>query len=204
MTGFGPPYNICGVAPVTAIQRPTGERGRIERGRMKGKHSKPRTEHLVSAGGVVYRRVDGNIEAVLCGRHLAPQPSDNPGVRSPDASTGLVRWSLAKGTPDPGETLEETALREVREETGLEVEISAPIDSIEYWFAERGKNVRFHKTVHFYLMVPRGGDTNQHDPEFDVVQWFPYDQALDAVGYPNEAGVLRKALDLINQPAETP
>ena len=170
---------------------------------MKGKHAKPRTEHLVSAGGVVYRRVDGNIEAVLCGRHVAAQPSDSSEAQFTDEANRPVRWSLAKGTPDPGETLEETALREVREETGLEVEIDAPIDSIEYWFAERGKNVRFHKTVHFYLMVPRGGDTDQHDPEFDVVQWFPYDQALNAVGYANEAGVLRKALDLINQPRET-
>ena len=199
-----PLYNICSVAPVTSTQRPTGQRGRKERGIMKGKHTKPRTEHLVSAGGVVYRRVDGNIEAVLCGRHVAAQPSDISGDQFPDEANRPVRWSLAKGTPDPGETLEETALREVREETGLEVEIDAPIDSIEYWFAERGKNVRFHKTVHFYLMVPRGGDTNQHDPEFDVVQWFPYDQALNAVGYANEAGVLRKALDLINQPRETP
>ena len=170
---------------------------------MTGKHSKTRTEQLVSAGGVVYRRVNGNVEAVLCGRLVGPQPFDNRGDPPSAKTAGAVRWSLAKGTPDPGETLEETALREVREETGLEVEINAPIDSIEYWFAERGGKVRFHKTVHFYLMAPRGGDTSQHDPEFDVVEWFPYDQAMSAVEYPNEAGVLRKALDLINRPAET-
>ena len=183
--------------------RPASDRFKTRR-RMKAKRSKPRTEQLVSAGGVVYRRVDGNVEAVLCGRHVTPQTADNPGGQPSDTATGAIRWSLAKGTPDPGETLEETALREVREETGLEVEINAPIDSIEYWFAERGGNVRFHKTVHFYLMVPRGGDTDQHDPEFDVVQWFPYDQALKSVGYPNEAAVLRKALDLINQSTEAP
>ncbi|PKB63991.1 MAG: hypothetical protein BZY80_04480 [SAR202 cluster bacterium Io17-Chloro-G2] len=117
---------------------------------------------------------------------------------SPNPEAGnKIRWSLAKGTPDAGETLEETALREVREETGLEVEIDAPIGSIEYWFTERATKDRFHKTVHFFLMAPRGGSTDQHDPEFDVVQWFPYDEALATVGYPNEAEVLRKALALI-------
>jgi 8-oxo-dGTP pyrophosphatase MutT (NUDIX family) len=146
-----------------------------------GKGKRPRIEEPVSAGGVVYRKVDGEIETVLCGR-------DNP-----------VRWSLAKGTPDPGETKEQTALREVREETGLEVEIEEPIQSIDYWFADRESDVRYHKTVHFYLMNTVGGDTNQHDPEFDVVQWFPCDEALQTLAYANEADVLRKALELISQ-----
>jgi 8-oxo-dGTP pyrophosphatase MutT (NUDIX family) len=109
---------------------------------------------------------------------------------------------LAKGTPDPGETLEETAAREVREETGLEVQIQKPIKSIDYWFADRENDVRFHKTVHFYLMVPTGGDTDQHDPEFDVVQWFPSDVALKTLAYINEAEVLKRALELISERGE--
>ena len=174
-------------------------------GSMKERNSKPRTETLVSSGGVVYRWVEGTVEAVLCGRHVSPHPGHKANADTqPAGAPSDVRWSLAKGTPDPGETLEETALREVREETGLEVEIDASLGSIEYWFAERGGNVRFHKTVHFYLMVPQGGDTSQHDPEFDVVQWFPYDQALEMVCYSNEAEVLRKALKLINRAREIP
>ena len=141
--------------------------------------AKPRVETPVSAGGVVYQRNDGHLETVLCGRS---QP---------------VRWSLAKGTPDPGETLEQTALREVREETGLEVEIDGSLGSIEYWFADRSKDVRYHKTVHFYLMVPVGGNTDQHDPEFDVVQWFKTEDALNTLAYPNEVNVLQRALTLI-------
>ena len=140
---------------------------------------KPRIEEPVSAGGVVYRRAGNGIETVLCGR-------DNP-----------VRWSLAKGTPDPGETLEQTALREVREETGLETIIEEPIKSIDYWFSDREGAVRYHKTVHFYLMAPVGGHTNQHDPEFDVVEWFPCSEALNRLAYANEAEVLQRALDLI-------
>ena len=141
---------------------------------------KIRVESLMSAGGVVYRRVDGRIETVLCGR-------DTP-----------VRWSLAKGTPDEGETTEETALREVREETGLEVTLDSTLGSIEYWFADRDSEVRYHKTVHFYLMNAVGGDTERHDPEFDVVRWFPFEEALRIAAYPNEAQVLRRALELIS------
>ncbi|MGZ8481758.1 MAG: NUDIX domain-containing protein, partial [Candidatus Limnocylindria bacterium] len=85
-----------------------------------------RTARATSAGGVVIRTVDGRIEVVLVHR------------RSPRL------WALPKGTPDSGETLEETALRETREETGLEVEIEAPITAIRYYFV-RG-TTRFHKT----------------------------------------------------------
>ena len=141
--------------------------------------SKPRVETPVSAGGVIYQRISGQLETVLCGRS---QP---------------VRWSLAKGTPDAGETMEETALREVREETGLEVEIDGSLGSIDYWFADREKDVRYHKTVHFYLMVPVGGDTDKHDPEFDVVQWFNAEDALRSLAYANEVNVLQRALTMI-------
>ncbi len=142
-------------------------------------NAKSRVENPVSAGGVVYQMHGGRLETVLCGRS---QP---------------VRWSLAKGTPDAGETLEQTALREVREETGLEVKIDGPLGSIDYWFGDRDKDVRYHKTVHFYLMVAVGGSTEQHDPEFDVVRWFNTDDALNSLAYPNEVKVLKRALILI-------
>ena len=142
-------------------------------------NAQSRVENPVSAGGVVCQMNGGRLETVLCGRS---QP---------------VRWSLAKGTPDDGETLEQTALREVREETGLEVEIDGALGSIDYWFADRGKDVRYHKTVHFYLMAPVGGATDQHDPEFDVVQWFDAEEALKTLAYANEVHVLQRALDLI-------
>ncbi len=142
---------------------------------------KLKVKEPVSSGGVVYRRSDVGLEVVLCGR-------EEP-----------VRWSLAKGTPDPGETLEETALREVQEETGLEPVIEERIRSIDYWFSNKENGVRYHKTVHFYLMKCVGGDVNLHDPEFDVVQWFPYEQALDLLAYPNESDVLREAFNLITR-----
>ena len=79
--------------------------------------------------------------------------------------------------------------------------MEAPISSITYWFSDRESAVKYRKTVHFYLMAPVGGDTGLHDPEFDVVQWFPFDEAVDTLAYPNEAGVLRRAGELISRQA---
>ena len=93
--------------------------------------------------------------------------------------------------------MEQTALREVQEETGLEVKIDSPLGAIEYWFSRREPNIRYHKTVHYYLMAPIGGGTDLHDPEFDVVQWFPSEEALEALTYANEAEVLRRALEVL-------
>ncbi len=169
---------------------------------MKGRRTKRRVESLVSAGGVVYREVDGRIEAVLCGRVINSHAAGDGINGQPDVDATReedYRWSLAKGTPDVGETMEETALREVREETGLEVEIDSPLGSIEYWFVSREHDVRYHKTVHFYLMVPVGGDFAFHDPEFDVVRWFPLDEALGKLAYVNEVDVLRRAIDSISK-----
>ncbi len=157
---------------------------------------------MVSAGGVVYQYVEGRLQTVLCG-HWVTGGAGSSGKEGQgadgSASQDKIRWCLAKGTPDQGETMEETALREVREETGLEVKLESPIGSIDYWFADRDGEARYHKTVHFYLMTPVGGHPDHHDPEFDVVQWFPFDEALKVLTYPNEVGVLRQAAQLIDQ-----
>jgi 8-oxo-dGTP pyrophosphatase MutT (NUDIX family) len=133
----------------------------------------------VSAGGVVYRRAaeQGPVEVALVGR-LRPK-----------------RWALPKGTPEVGETLEGTALREVVEETGLLGRIEQPLDQIQYWFVWGG--VRHFKTVHFYLMQMVGGDTANHDGEYDVVEWFPIAEALRRLSYPNEARVVDKAQQVL-------
>ncbi len=134
-------------------------------------------ERAVSAGGVVFRRQDGCIEVVLCGR----------------TEQGI--WGLPKGGPNPGETMEETALREVREETGLKVAIQRKIDTTEYWFAREG--VRYHKFVHHYLMTATGGSVEEHDWKYDEVEWFPAEEACKRLSYGNEVDVVRKALALI-------
>ena len=133
----------------------------------------PVEEHF-SAGGVVYRIVDGIPEVILCGR-------DRP-----------VLWSLPKGTPDEGETTEQTALREVREETGLEVVLEDVLGQIEYWFGRPG--TRIHKRVYFFLMSPTGGNTEDHDPEFDRVRWFKHVEALATMTHDNEARMVKEAI----------
>jgi 8-oxo-dGTP pyrophosphatase MutT (NUDIX family) len=150
---------------------------------VKGESREMRTERAVSAGGVVYRRGESGLEVVLCGR-------DADGV-----------WGLPKGTPDPGESLEETAIREVNEETGLQVRLVGKIDTVEYWFALPREGVRYHKFVHHYLMVPIGGDTADHDGEYDRVEWSPIEEAVKTLSYSNEAAIVRKAQALIEEAA---
>ncbi len=100
-------------------------------------------------------------------------------------------WTLPKGTPNPGEALEETAIREVGEETGLTVRIVAPLEAIEYWFVQGG--LRVHKTVHYWLMEAIGGDLAGHDHEFDEVRWVALEQAPRLLTFPTERALVERA-----------
>lgn len=140
-----------------------------------------RVEQAVSAGGVVFRRDEHGVEIVLCGR----------------IHEGL--WALPKGTPERSESVEETARREVSEETGLGVEIVAGLGSIEYGFARPAQGVRFEKTVHHFLMRPDGtGSVDKHDREYDRVEWFAAAEALRLMTHRNEATIVRRALEVID------
>ena len=138
-----------------------------------------RSARATSAGGVVHRRIGERTEVLLVHR------------RSPRL------WALPKGTPDAGETTEETARRETREETGIEVEIEAQLRSIRYFFV-RGRT-RFHKTVYFFLMRPIGGAIEEHDAEFDEVRWTDGDEALAILTHATERSVVEEALDRIRR-----
>lgn len=133
----------------------------------------------VSAGGVVYRRRGARVEVVLVAR---------PAQRL---------WALPKGTPEAAETFEQTALREVREETGLEVAITQRIGSICYWYALAQEGVRIRKVVHHYLMEPLGGDLALHDREYDLVTWVDIREATTRMSYANERSIVERAAQLI-------
>jgi 8-oxo-dGTP pyrophosphatase MutT (NUDIX family) len=135
----------------------------------------PVVRAAVSAGGVVYRVRDGRPEIVLVARPV----------------TNL--WALPKGTPEAGESLEETALREVSEETGLQVEIVEPITEIAYSFHVTDGRVRVDKIVHHFLMRVAGGDVSLHDHEYDLVGWYGLDEALRLMTYDNERTVVERA-----------
>ena len=142
-----------------------------------------RTGTATSAGGIVVRFDDGIPSLVVGARR-----------RDPDIFT----WTLPKGTPHAGETREQTALREVAEETGLEVRITDVLDSIEYWFIQRG--TRIHKTVHYFLMEPIGGDLERHDHEFDRVRWVRFDEAADLLTFETERALVARAAEIVEAP----
>lgn len=141
---------------------------------------------MESMGGVVARVRGDDVDVVVCGF---------------DAQPGHVIWGLPKGTPEDGETREQTAMREVTEETGLRVSIEEFIGSIDYCFERYGDGAACHKVVHFYLMSATGGDLSLHDHEFDYVRWLPASEAMRTLTYDNEVRVVKNALQLISKKA---
>ena len=139
-----------------------------------------RTSTATSAGGIVVR-FEGDTPQLVVGSRRRDRD--------------IVTWTLPKGTPNPGETREQTAIREVGEETGLEVRISRPLDSIEYWFVQRG--TRIHKTVHYFLMDQTGGDLGRHDHEFESVRWIAFDEAQHLLTFETERALVARAAEAV-------
>jgi 8-oxo-dGTP pyrophosphatase MutT (NUDIX family) len=139
------------------------------------------TKTQTSAGGVAFRRRGSRIEVAIV----------NVGEKR--------RWQLPKGIVDPGETPEVTALREVREEAGIDADLVAPIETIEYWYVstDRGSRVRFHKYVHFFLMKYSAGSTDDHDHEVNESRWVEIHEAADLLAFSSEKKVTRKAAEMI-------
>jgi 8-oxo-dGTP pyrophosphatase MutT (NUDIX family) len=136
----------------------------------------------ISAGGLVIRAVGGKPEIVV-GRRKRERD-------------GYV-WSLPKGTPEEGETREETALREVREESGLEVRILSYFDAISYSFVRTGE--RIEKTVYYYIMEAIGGSFEQYDKEFDELRWVRMDEAVRLLDFQTESGLVQRAYDALTR-----
>ena len=97
---------------------------------------------------------------------------------------------------EEGETPEQAATREAREETGLEVEIRKPLGDITYWYV--WENERIHKRVTFFLMEAVGGDISLHDREMEEVRWFPLSEALRLASFRSEQEILRRAADALD------
>ncbi len=135
-----------------------------------------------SAGGVIYRPSSGG-----------PFPFVEVALVS--VKGGKV-WTLPKGKVDGKERLEETALREVSEETGLKGELAGKLGEITYWYYLPDKT-RCKKTVHFFLMKYLSGSTKDHDWEVDDAAWFHVEDAIRAVSYKGDREMLEKAKEMI-------
>jgi 8-oxo-dGTP pyrophosphatase MutT (NUDIX family) len=138
------------------------------------------TKREVSAGGVVYRREEDGIEVVLASRRTR---------------RGDLAWGLAKGGIEDGESMEDAAVREVREETGIRAEIETSLGETRYFYV--WEDVRIRKTVHFFLMRSIGGDPDDRDDEMEEVRWFPLERALKRAAYRGERDVLQRAAELL-------
>ncbi|PRY16315.1 mutator protein MutT [Pontibacter ummariensis] len=136
----------------------------------------------VSSGGVAFRRSSSGIEVAL----ISVGPKE--------------RWQLPKGLVDPGETPEQAAVREVREETGIDAELLDKLDTIEYWYVgNKGRRrVRFHKFVHFYLLRYEAGQIGQHNWEVNEAKWVEIGLAKDNLSFKGERLAVEKAEQLIN------
>lgn len=109
------------------------------------------------------------------------------------------RWQLPKGHIELGETPEQAAVREIREETGVTGRIVAPLPGVEYWYVERGQ-ARIHKTVDYFLLDYLFGSTEDFDAsEVSGASWFPWDEGLSRLSFDNERQVVAVARTLREQ-----
>ena len=132
--------------------------------------------HVWSAGGVVVRKKNNQTEVLICERF----------------SENLI--ALPKGKPNEGEYEAATAIREVKEETGINAIIKNKIKDIFYTF--ESPNGIINKKVSFFLMEKIDGEISNHDDEFDKVYWEKWDSALNKLSYQGEKDVLEKAIEL--------
>lgn len=148
----------------------------------KSAPAKPKTLEQISAGGVAFRQTNSRLEVALIS--VAP--------------TG--RWQLPKGLIDAGETPEQAAQREVREEAGIETELLEKIKTIEYWYFGEYKNerARFHKLVHFYLMKYADGDVADHDHEVIEARWVEASDAIKMLAFSAERKIVEAAIKMID------
>ena len=163
--------------------RDKGSRKRsIQKGSAEG-HSKRRAARMrtvaeTSAGGLVVDTETGH--AAVIGRL---------------DRRGRLLWSLPKGHVEHGETVEQAAVREVAEETGIDSTVVAALGSIDYWFVAEDR--RIHKTVHHFLLRAVGGTLSDADYEVAEVAWVPLADLPARLAYADERRLVQRATTML-------
>jgi 8-oxo-dGTP pyrophosphatase MutT (NUDIX family) len=129
----------------------------------------------VSAGGVVVRGDD----VLLI-------------VPTRRAANGSRVVALPKGHLDGDETAEQAAMREVREEGGVDADLVSPLGEVRYHYRRDGRLVS--KVVHFFHFAFRSGSPANHDHEIEDARWVPIEQAVTELSYPGERDMVRRVL----------
>lgn len=164
--------------------------GNARAGGASGQAPRLRTVRETSAGGLVLSQFDrpfDQVTAVVIGRI---------------DRRGRMMWSLPKGHIETGETAEQTAIREISEETGVSGTVVAPLGKIDYWFVNEGK--RIHKTVHHYLLRYTGGELSDADYEVSAVAWVPLRELPHRLTYSDERRLARTAEAVIAELCSDP
>ena len=172
------PSTSSTTAPATKTETGTSP---VKNGTVRKRSAYAKRVDEVSAGGLV---IDGTgTKGLLIGRRDLK-----------DVTRERLLWSLPKGHIEVGETPEQAAIREVAEETGIQSEISRELGIIDFWFMAGGK--RIHKTVHHYLFREIGGTLAPQISEVDDVGWFPLNEIISLLAYPDEKKLIAKSGDL--------
>lgn len=173
------PATPSGEAATPAKKNPPKKNSRPKQTHSKKPYAKRVDE--VSAGGLV---IDGSgTKGLLIGRRDLKDPTKE-----------RLLWSLPKGHIEEGETPEMAAIREVAEETGIASEISRALGVIDFWFMAGGN--RIHKTVHHFLFKEVGGSLAPQLEEVDEVGWFPLEEIVSMLAYPDEKKLIAKSGEL--------
>lgn len=145
-----------------------------------------RTETQISAGGAVMRKAADGLEVALISVGKPP------------------RWQLPKGLIDEGESPEAAALREVREEAGVNARVDSLVEKTEYWYqaTKAGARIRYHKFVYFFAMWYVDGDVRDHDHEVNEARWFSIGDASLNLAFPSERAIVERAAAMVAKDGE--
>jgi 8-oxo-dGTP pyrophosphatase MutT (NUDIX family) len=153
----------------------------------KPKLEKNKIKREYSAGGVVFKKENDGVFWLV----IQPKASESEHWRK-------GRWQLPKGWIDEGETGPEAALRETKEEGGVEAELVKKVDNITIFFYNEEKE-RVVKNIAFFLMRCLGDLKEGFGPETERVLWLPFKKAWEKLTFKSEKEILERAREILKK-----